>query len=229
VNLSWSASTDNVGVVGYHVYRGTTQIATTPNTTYSDTGLTPNTAYDYHVTAYDFATNESDPSTTISVTTLAPSSVLTFTPPTADSYGAADTPTKVFGTATQFITDNSPVKHLFLKFNVAGVGARHVVSAKLRLYCVNPSAKGGDFHGSDPMWNESSLAWNLQPTIQSTIVSSLGAVRSGQWYETDVTRLVLGDGTVSIAATSTSTDGAYYSTKEGAAGFAPQLVVTTSG
>jgi hypothetical protein len=32
---------------------------------------------------------------------------------------------------------------------------------------------------------------------------------------------------VSIAATSTSSDGAYYSSREGTAGLAPQLVVTT--
>src|SRR5436190_3384200 len=228
VNLSWSASTDDVGVVGYHVYRGSTQVGTTTTTTYSDTGLTPNTAYQYYVTAYDFAKNESDPSSTVSTTTLAPSNVLTFTP-TADSYAAADTPTTVEGKSSQFITDNSPVKHLFVRFTVSGVGTGKVVAAKLRLYCVNPSPKGGDFHGSDPLWNEASLTWNLQPTIQSTIVSSLGSVSTGKWYETDVTQLVQGDGTVSIAATSTSTDGAYYSTTEGAAGFAPQLVVTTTG
>jgi hypothetical protein len=73
------------------------------------------------------------------------------------------------------------------------------------------------------------LTFNLQPAISGTIVSSLGAVSSGQWYETDVTPLVQGDGTVSIAATSTSSDGAYYSSREGTAGLAPQLVVTTTG
>jgi chitodextrinase len=228
VNLSWSASTDNVGVAGYHVYRGTTQVATATTTTYSDTGLTPNTAYQYHVTAFDAANNESDPSATVSATTLAAGNVLTFTP-TADSYAAADTPTVVEGGGSQFITDNSPVKHLFVKFTVNGVGTAKVVSAKLRLYCVNASAKGGDFHGSDPLWSEASLTWNIQPTIQSNIVSSLGSVTTGNWYETDITSLVRGDGPVSIAATSTSTDGAYYSTKEGAVGFAPQLVVTTTG
>jgi hypothetical protein len=42
-----------------------------------------------------------------------------------------------------------------------------------------------------------------------------------------VTRLVTGDGTVSIVATSASTNGADYGSKEGAAAQAPQLVVTT--
>src|SRR6185369_14763274 len=37
VNLSWTASTDNVGVTGYRVFRNGTQIATTTGTSYSDT------------------------------------------------------------------------------------------------------------------------------------------------------------------------------------------------
>jgi hypothetical protein len=226
VDLSWGASTDNVGVNGYKIFRGGSQIATATSPSYSDTSAQPNTAYQYYVVAYDFANNSSGASNTVSVTTPAPATVLTFTP-TADTYAQVDTPSTVYGASTQFVTDNSPVRHLFAKFSVSGVGTKRVVAAKLRLYCVNPSPSGGDFHASDPVWSESTLTWNLQPAIDSTIVSSLGAVASGRWYETDVTPLVKGDGTVSIAATSTSSDGAYYSSKEGTAGFAPQLVLTT--
>src|SRR5207247_1261975 len=43
INLSWTASTDNVGVSGYRVYRGGTQIATTTTTAYANTGLAPST------------------------------------------------------------------------------------------------------------------------------------------------------------------------------------------
>jgi acid phosphatase type 7 len=226
VDLSWGASTDDRGVSGYKIFRGSSQIATATGPSYADTSTQPNTTYQYHVVANDFANNSSGASNTVSVTTPAPATVLTFTP-TADTYAAADGPSTVYGTSTQFIADNSPVKRLFTKFSVSGVGTKRVVAAKLRLYCVNPSPSGGAFHGSDPAWSESTLTWNLQPAIDSTIVSSLGAVRSSNWYETDVTALVKGDGTVSIAATSTSSDGAYYSSKEGTAGFAPQLVVTT--
>src|SRR5213593_1289354 len=45
INLSWTASTDNVGVAGYTIYRGGAKIATTALTSYSDTGLSPSTAY----------------------------------------------------------------------------------------------------------------------------------------------------------------------------------------
>ncbi len=44
-NLSWTTSTDNVGVTGYNVYRGTTLLTTVTGTTYTATGLTASTAY----------------------------------------------------------------------------------------------------------------------------------------------------------------------------------------
>ena len=72
INLSWSASTDNVGVTGYRIYRGGTAVGTTATTSYSDTGLTPSTLYSYKVTAYDAASNESGQSSAASATTLAP-------------------------------------------------------------------------------------------------------------------------------------------------------------
>ncbi len=69
--LGWTASTDNVGVTGYRIYRGGTQVGTTAGTTYTDTGLTPSTAYSYTVKAYDAAGNLSAASNTASVTTTA--------------------------------------------------------------------------------------------------------------------------------------------------------------
>ena len=65
INLIWTASTDNIGVTSYHVYRcmgsgsctPTTQIATTTTNSYSDTGRTANTLYRYRVRAEDSAGN----------------------------------------------------------------------------------------------------------------------------------------------------------------------------
>jgi chitodextrinase len=82
INLSWTASTDNVGVTGYKVERcqGTgcssfTQIATPAATTFNDTGLTPSTSYSYRVRATDAAGNLSNYSGTASTTTQAPAPV----------------------------------------------------------------------------------------------------------------------------------------------------------
>src|SRR3989441_8812 len=70
INLSWTASTDNVGVAGYTISRGGSQIATTSLTSYSDTGLSPATAYVYQVSAFDAAGNVSAQSAPASAVTL---------------------------------------------------------------------------------------------------------------------------------------------------------------
>jgi len=70
VELMWSASTDDVGVVDYIVRRDTNVIATTNQTGYSDSGLSPGTTYAYTISARDAAGNESAPSPAITVTTL---------------------------------------------------------------------------------------------------------------------------------------------------------------
>ncbi|MBI3804989.1 MAG: fibronectin type III domain-containing protein [Nitrospirae bacterium] len=69
INLSWSASTDNVKVAGYRIYRNGAQIATTTSTSYSNTGLSENTTYRYTVSAYDAAGNVSNQSASRSATT----------------------------------------------------------------------------------------------------------------------------------------------------------------
>ena len=73
VNLSWTVSTDNVGVVGYHIYRNDIEIAITPSTSYSNTGLSPATTYTYSVSAYDAAGNGSFASASKTVTTFSSS------------------------------------------------------------------------------------------------------------------------------------------------------------
>ena len=77
IHLSWTASTDNVGVTGYLIERcqggGCTNFArlfTVTGTTYSDTGLIPNTSYTYQVKATDAAGNFSPYSSTATATTL---------------------------------------------------------------------------------------------------------------------------------------------------------------
>lgn len=82
INLSWSASTDNVGVAGYEVYRSTALISTVIGTTYSDTGLSANTSYSYSVKAFDGANNKSAVSATTIATTPAASSTTDTQSPT---------------------------------------------------------------------------------------------------------------------------------------------------
>ncbi|MEO9965252.1 MAG: M4 family metallopeptidase [Reichenbachiella sp.] len=67
-DMSWSASTDNIGVTGYNVYVDGFLDGSTSNTSYSVTGVGANTTYTVSVTALDAASNES-PASAIDVTT----------------------------------------------------------------------------------------------------------------------------------------------------------------
>jgi chitodextrinase len=76
INLTWTASTDNVGVSAYDVYRsvgnGTASKVATVNTpSYGDTGLSPSTNYTYYVVARDSAGNVSQNSASVSAQTQA--------------------------------------------------------------------------------------------------------------------------------------------------------------
>jgi Raf kinase inhibitor-like YbhB/YbcL family protein len=69
VTLAWNASTDNVGVAGYNVYRDGTKFATVPDLTATADGLTANTQYTFAVEAFDANNNVSGRSTPLSVRT----------------------------------------------------------------------------------------------------------------------------------------------------------------
>ena len=71
VNLAWPASSDNVGVAGYRVFRNGSPIATTAGTACADTNLAAASTYTYAVAAFDAAGNVSAASATVQATTLA--------------------------------------------------------------------------------------------------------------------------------------------------------------
>jgi hypothetical protein len=76
VAMSWAASTDNVGVAGYRIYRDGAAVATSPTPSYTDDGLSPSTTYKYKVAAFDAAGNQSAKSTALSVTTASSGNVV---------------------------------------------------------------------------------------------------------------------------------------------------------
>ncbi len=89
IDLTWTASTDNIGVTNYLVERcqgpgcsNFAQIATPATPSYSDTGRSPSTSYSYRVRAQDAVPNYSAYSATASATTPATSDTQ---PPTAPS------------------------------------------------------------------------------------------------------------------------------------------------
>jgi chitodextrinase len=84
IALAWTASTDNVGVAGYRVFRDGQLRGTTSAMSFSEGGLAPSTTYRYAVVAFDAAGNTSSPAER-SVTTLTDDAE----PPTAPTNLAA--------------------------------------------------------------------------------------------------------------------------------------------
>ncbi|MEV0456579.1 CBM96 family carbohydrate-binding protein [Catellatospora methionotrophica] len=164
---------------------------------------------------------------TVSAQTAA-AATTTFTP-VADTYVQADTASTNYGTSVQLTVDSSPQRQMFLRFTVGGVSGT-VTSAKLRLRHISGndgSAAGGTFKAmSNTSWSETGTTWNNKPALDGATLGTLGSVVANGWYEVDVTSYVKGNGTFSIGASSTNSDGAYYDTRESGAD-SPQLVVTT--
>ena len=69
VNVTWNASSDDVGVTGYRVYRNDALLTTTAATSYADAAATANTAYTYAVEAFDAAGNTSTRGAAAQITT----------------------------------------------------------------------------------------------------------------------------------------------------------------
>ncbi|MBZ5676611.1 MAG: fibronectin type III domain-containing protein [Acidobacteriia bacterium] len=122
INLSWTASTDNVAVTGYLVERCLgagcatfAQIATPSGTTYNDTGLTAATSYSYRVRAADAANNLSPYSIIVTASTT---SVSTPTAPTNLSTSAGPGP--IVAAVQGYINSNSLASHTTLPFDSTG-------------------------------------------------------------------------------------------------------------
>ena len=194
---------------------GGTSTSASPSHTYNGSGI---------FTATLTATNALGSSTTSQTITVSQTSPIA--PSNDAQVNLSGTP--VPGSAPSFSADGSPVSDGLLKFNVNVSG--QITGATLRLYCVDSSSSGGSvFAAADttPPWSEGTVTWATAP-VAGTSYGSLGAVKVGTWYEVDLKALVTANGTYSLRIKNTSSNGADYATKEGAAGFAPQLVVTTT-
>ncbi|HEY4426063.1 MAG TPA: hypothetical protein VGN10_17770 [Pyrinomonadaceae bacterium] len=108
INLSWTASTDNVGVVGYNVFRdgGSLPIATVSATNFSDTGLGISSTHSYTVKAFDGANNSSLASNTATATTLGNDTQAPTVPTGLTATGSSSTAIDLVWTAS---TDNFAV------------------------------------------------------------------------------------------------------------------------
>ncbi|WP_162165053.1 cellulase family glycosylhydrolase, partial [Paenibacillus graminis] len=84
--LTWTASTDNIGVAGYNIYVGGVLQGTSATTSYTASGLKGTTAYTFSVKAFDDAGNESAASNAVQITTGDPGNVQVINPGIIDNY-----------------------------------------------------------------------------------------------------------------------------------------------
>jgi PKD repeat protein len=147
--------------------------------------------------------------------------------PVADAQVKNTSPSKNYGTLTSLRLRNggtsSDTYRSYLKFDVSGLGGP-AASAKLRLFVTDSSPDGGSVFGVSSAWTETGITWANAPAIGGTSLASAGATTNGTWVDFDVTPAVSGNGEVSFALTTTSSNSSYYTSREGTAN-RPQLVV----
>ncbi|MEO7262977.1 MAG: fibronectin type III domain-containing protein, partial [Jatrophihabitantaceae bacterium] len=193
VSLSWTASSDNVGVSGYEVYRdsATTPLATLSGsaTSYTDTTAAAQQTYTYTVRAKDAAGNSTASNAATATTPADPggggasSTSLASDDVTIDQTAPDAQPT---ATATRVTADGSPVNDALMRFNpTLPAGCSTVQSVTLTMTVGNSlnnnSVKGGDFYLTDATsWAQAAVSWNSAPKPVGAAFSTLGAVALGQ-------------------------------------------------
>jgi len=144
----------------------------------------------------------------------------------ADARVKQASPGTNYGALTYVSVDGAPdpIEESYLRFNVSGVSGA-VQSAKLRVYVTaNGTINGPAVQLASNSWTESTMTWNTKPALLSAASDNKGALATNTWVEYDVTPLVSGNGTYTFALIADSTDGAEFSSREGA--FPAQLVIT---
>ncbi len=233
VALDWTDSSES-DLAGYLVYRSTgtggpyTEITMSMLTSsdYDDTAVSGGTTYYYVVTAVDDYANESVYSAEVSATPTVATTTDSFAPG-ADTYVNQASPTSNYGSNTVLnVMDATNDRRTFLKFTVTGVGT--VTGATLKLKCkATQSGTTSALQVTDTSWAEGSLNWNNQPTV-GTVADSASNVAAEAWIELDVTSLITGNGTFSIAVEGSSSSLVqYYSSDNSGTSNDPVLDVTS--
>lgn len=237
VQLGWAASTDNVAVTGYQIFRNgaSTPLATVAGsvTGYVDNSATASTTYSYTVRAKDAAGNLSTPSNTATATTPGgggggattfASDDVTIDQSVPDAQPSA--------TASRVTADGSPVTNALVRFApTRPAGCTTVTGVTLTLTVGtgtdDNSSKGGDFYLTDNRgWSQSAVSWNTAPQPVGAAVFSQGAVTLGQTVTVNLTGRVDVSAPFTIRIATTSGDAARYYSREGSATLGPRLTVT---
>jgi Right handed beta helix region len=222
VDVSWTASTDNIGVAGYTVYRDGAEVARVAgtSTSYSDTSVSGSTAYSYSVDAFDAFGNHSDLSGAASVTTPAATTISTFEA-VADTYVGEDFPAEIHGAKIELRTDAAPIRMSFLRFDVSGITGAPI-RATLRIYANSPSSAGFEVRSLADTFDEATVTYDSGLAVGGLIGTSPAFTGDG-YIEVDVTSAISGDGSIQFALVALGDTATSFSSREGAN--KPQLVI----
>lgn len=228
VDLKWTQASDDLGVVGYDVYRDDVVIATTTGATaFTDTTVSPATSYAYEVRSRDAAGNSSVPGARATATT--PAGQIVTIGSSGDAAVSEASPGANSGTGALRVDGGTGTRvESFLAFRLSGVSGP-VQSVKLRLYATSGTADGPAVRAVGTGWAESTITWTSSRSVASAAGPVLGdksALAAGSWVEYDVTSAVQGDGEHGFWLSSASTDGIDFSSREATTN-QPRLVVTS--
>jgi hypothetical protein len=201
INLTWSASSDNVGVTGYKVFRNGGLIATTSETVFPDTGLTSNTTYSYNVSAYDAAGNDSGKSVSVSATTIVATTPTYSISGTVNGAVAAGVTITLTGTGSKSMTTDSGGNYTF----TGAANGNYTLTASKTGYSFTPTSINVTVNNVNVTGKNFTATANIVPTYNISGAIN-GAVKAG------VTIKLTGIGT-----TSTTTDSSGNYTFTGAA------------
>ncbi|MCR2823961.1 LamG-like jellyroll fold domain-containing protein [Microbacterium sp. zg.Y909] len=186
ITLAWGAATDDVGVRGYAVHRGTTAdfvpsaqslLAEVTTASYVDENRPAGTSH-YKVVAVDAAGNVSSPAS-VAVTIAAAAPVVVTLNALEDAMVLQSMPTANYGANTQLSARGAaPGQQSFLSFALPAAPAGTSLSAATLRVRTSTDASAGsvDSHAIDLLtgtWSEAAVTWNTRPTGTGTALGTL--------------------------------------------------------
>ncbi len=246
VAVSWTASTDNVGVTGYDVYRGTTsgftanaasRIGQPTATSFTNSGVAAGTWY-YRVAARDAAGNVSAASAAEAATVTAPPAepVTVQVAPDDDAMVFQAIPTTNYGNDQQLSARGSGPSLIesFMRFTLPAAPVGYALSSATLAVRTSTDPTSGSvdtftFNVVTGDWTESGVTWTNRPTaIGATLGSLTGATATNTEYSSSLTAAeiapLLGQ-TVSVRVGGNGTDNLRLWSSE--ASYAPYRPVLT--
>jgi hypothetical protein len=130
-----------------------------------------------------------------------------------------------YGNASTLRADASPVVRSYLRFDIQGLSGT-VTHATLRIFTNSSSSTGYEVRGvSDNSWGELTINFANAPAING-VTNTSGSFASFAWTTVDITPLITGNGTFSLALTTTNNTAFSLASREASANV-PELIIET--